>query len=372
VVATLRTQSPTALQTMSPQAMANFGGSLGEVIIIARMLRDRLSGLTSLSGGASGPGQGPGRVDAFGSARNRIYTHNRVPTTAPVSFPHLWDFPSVRWLHWDANTNSIMERNIGQALGVGGIFDRKTLRSTLNPVNIHRLEQLSRRLAAPEWPTFFPAINTERASRGKALFGQYCAGCHVSGLQDDNCYPVGTIGTDPRRAENFALRLGNGRFTDSVASVLHRMKDLSYQTFKVPAGQWQEYNGGLSNTEVVWRTTGTYGVRSLNGVWATAPYLHNGSVPNLYELLLPPQQRSVTFPIGHSLYDPVRVGYSMTEAGTYSFDTRIVGNGNGGHAYGTNLSDQERWELVEYLKTLGTYSGPVTPQEGTVRCTALD
>ena len=87
--------------------------------------------------------------------------------------------------------------------------------------------------------------------------------------------------------------------------------------------------------------------------------MHNGSVPNLYELLLPAEQRSRTFYIGSWEFDPVNVGYvSDKRPGSFYFDTSLKGNSNAGHEYGTGydglpvLSEQDRWALVEYMKTL--------------------
>ena len=98
-----------------------------------------------------------------------------------------------------------------------------------------------------------------------------------------------------------------------------------------------------------------YKARPLNGIWATAPYLHNGSVPNLYELLLTKDERSDTFYLGSREFDPVNVGFvtAKSSANKFEFDTKLIGNSKEGHEYGTSeLSDPERMELVEYLKTL--------------------
>jgi mono/diheme cytochrome c family protein len=98
-----------------------------------------------------------------------------------------------------------------------------------------------------------------------------------------------------------------------------------------------------------------YKARPLNGIWATAPYLHNGSVPNLYQLLLPSEQRSKTFPVGSREIDPKNIGFRSDE-GPFTFDTSLPGNSNRGHegpTYATDrLTDEQRWQLVEYLKTL--------------------
>jgi hypothetical protein len=95
-----------------------------------------------------------------------------------------------------------------------------------------------------------------------------------------------------------------------------------------------------------------YKARPLGGIWATAPYLHNGSVPNLWQLLQPEDQRVKTFYIGLN-FDPVNVGFDTApSAGSFEFDTALPGNRNTGHTYGTKLTDAEKWELIEFLKTL--------------------
>jgi hypothetical protein len=104
-----------------------------------------------------------------------------------------------------------------------------------------------------------------------------------------------------------------------------------------------------------------YKARPLTGIWATAPYLHNGSVPTLYDLLLPPQERPDSFWVGSREFDPVNVGYITTQDADNSFEFRtrddtghmIPGNSNAGHDYDNGaLTEQERRALVEYIKTL--------------------
>ena len=91
---------------------------------------------------------------------------------------------------------------------------------------------------------------------------------------------------------------------------------------------------------------------SLNGIWATAPYLHNGSVPTVYDLLLPAAARPKKFAVGRWEYDPRKVGYVSDGEVPWVLDTSMTGNHNGGHEYGTALSEEDRWALVEYVKTL--------------------
>jgi len=100
----------------------------------------------------------------------------------------------------------------------------------------------------------------------------------------------------------------------------------------------------LQNLEV-------YKAGPLWGIWATAPYLHNGSVPSLYQLLLPANQRVKKFWVGNREFDPVNVGFDIT-TGTFELDTMVPGSRNTGHEYGTHITDEERWQLIEYLKTL--------------------
>jgi hypothetical protein len=100
-----------------------------------------------------------------------------------------------------------------------------------------------------------------------------------------------------------------------------------------------------------------YESRVLHGVWATAPYLHNGSVPNLWELLTPAKDRKTTFMVGSRVFDPKNVGFATDQSpfrnGTFVADpNNMNGNGNGGHEYGSDLSADDRWAIIEYLKTL--------------------
>ena len=99
-----------------------------------------------------------------------------------------------------------------------------------------------------------------------------------------------------------------------------------------------------------------YKARPLEGIWATAPYLHNGSVPTLYDLLTAPAQRPATFQVGTRAYDPKKAGYATdtaSEGNSFAFDTTQTGNSNKGHDYGVGtLSEPQRQELLAYLKSL--------------------
>jgi hypothetical protein len=99
--------------------------------------------------------------------------------------------------------------------------------------------------------------------------------------------------------------------------------------------------------------TAQYRARPLNGIWATGPYLHNGSVRTLEELLKPEEERAKSFWMGNSSFDPKAVGFVDEEVpGAIALDTSIPGNGNLGHEYGVDLDDWDRKALLEYLKSL--------------------
>lgn len=89
------------------------------------------------------------------------------------------------------------------------------------------------------------------------------------------------------------------------------------------------------------------------GVWATPPFLHNGSVLTLYDLLLPASQRPATFFIGSRKYDPVRLGYVNEQDAlrVFAFDTTQPGNSNSGHEYGTTLTEDQKMQLLEFMKS---------------------
>lgn len=97
--------------------------------------------------------------------------------------------------------------------------------------------------------------------------------------------------------------------------------------------------------------TGAHKARPLNGVWATAPYLHNGSVPTLAALLEPAERRPATFHVGSTEFDPQRVGF-VDDPRQPVFDTSLPGNSRKGHEYGAALTAAEKADLLEYLKSL--------------------
>jgi hypothetical protein len=301
---------------------------------------------------------GPGRVDAFGAARNLLFPKFAMKMQSPVSFPFIWNVPDTtqqrapneepRWIHYDGNTNSILERNIGQALGMGAVFDPATYESTLRIANLHRLEVLTHKLQPPVWPAdVLGAIDQARAQKGEAIFKDKCEGCH-----QDKLYPLADVETDPMRANSFGQPAGGKPFPAAVAPILAGLKKRAFEDDGISAAD----QAGMDANPVVWRATGQYMARKLNAIWATAPYLHNGSVPTLYHLLHP-DQRPARFLVGNREYDPAKLGYQSESASTtrnvWAYDTTKPGNSNIGHSgaqFGTTLAEDDKQALLEYLK----------------------
>jgi hypothetical protein len=336
---------------------------------------------------------GHGRVDAFGKVRNMVLPlmfgpEVERPTTAPVSFPHIWGTRQAKWLHWNANTDSVMERNVLEALGSGAIVDLEKFDSTVNFDNLYQLERLTHGFTAPEWPEdLLPPIDREKAERGRIIFTaaeeRYadrslgnCVSCHTLNspgtgrkLIDYPQYSLREIGTDPNHAMNFNREVdgGHGAFYANLQDLAGKITSRYYEQNDISDELQDEWEDG--RRPVVWRSPieAPLIARPLDGIWATGPFLHNGSVPTLYDLLLPVEDRPTTFTVGSYRFDPVRVGFDTEAAGDFFvFDVHASvvdgdgkaypeipnGNSNAGHEFGTALSEEERWALVEYLKTL--------------------
>ncbi len=349
------------------------------------------------------PTPGPGRIDAFNGIRDLVFpSSDSLAVNSPVSYPALWIVNQTYWLHWDGNTNSVIERNVGQALGQGAAFEQpaqKTFHSSVQPTNLHALEMTIRKMSPPEWPAeMFGPIDGAKAARGKALYQKHCVECHVvasrtgrdvfdvilkaqawSRLPADQrgpppaippplekLIPMDQVGTDPARALNFTTNIGRQPpqltggtdFAVAVGDAAWNYSNQSYNDLFIPPIERSTFD--WPREMVRWQTTRCYVARPLVSVWATAPYLHNGSVPTLYDLLLPAKDRPKLFPVGQREYDPVKLGHAVDlkaiPPGQYpllfEINTTMSGNSNAGHEYGINLSAAGRYDLLEYLKTL--------------------
>ena len=367
--------------------------------------------------------EGPGRTDAFGRIANATFGDAISPANyrvadAPVDYPQLWDMWTFDWVQWNGSAQQPMARNIGEALGVGAtlnFFDgngqplqgAERYPSSVRVRDLHAIEETLQQLKPPTWPEdLFGAIDKPLATKGRMLFAENCAGCHIPRqsqegerwVQHLHMLPLDVIGTDPNAADNIASHRFDLRALQWDVNELETMdvklhpapkepldlsqlsvaKGLAYVTAFVEKRAYQEANitpeekprmDGFGLPIGV-REKIAYKARPLAGVWATAPFLHNGSVPSIYQLLSPQDERAPTFYKGTLEYDPRHLGY-RTEAfaNGFLFDTRISGNRNSGHEFrpgargngviGRLLQPEERWALLEYLKVLG---GPLEAQ----------
>jgi len=180
--------------------------------------------------------------------------------------------------------------------------------------------------------------------------------------------PLNEIGTDPKEALNFARRtadsgpLGTGVIS-ACAGLLYISKRIiaqAYAHLKLTPEQQNEWNG-FRESELL--SPLAYKARPHNGTWATPPYLHNGSVPNLFALLSPVSEQPKVFYLGSKQYDPVKLGLNTDPLkGVTEFRTDLPGNSNAGHEFndgpkgngviGRRLSEEKRMQIMEYLKTL--------------------
>jgi hypothetical protein len=243
-------------------------------------------------------------------------------------------------------------------------------------MNLHALETQIHTLKAPRWPEdILGPIDGAKAKRGAALFQQHCAACHngrkdpASGDYLIKLIPLEQIGTDPKQAVNLKNHqvdtgdLGAGVVSAGAALQLitEKVAQRKFEELGVSLEEQAKMNKGKPN---LFRAELAYRAHTLEAIWSTPPYLHNGSVPNLYELLSPVEERSKEFYTGNLEYDPVRVGYLKDKFPSgFLFRTDLPGNSNAGHEFrdgprgkgviGPKLTPQERAELIEYLKTHG-------------------
>jgi hypothetical protein len=301
-------------------------------------------------------------------------------------------------------------RNLTETMGVYMSMDltSKTpqqglYRSNARLKSLEEIEDWLDHLAPPKWPEeVFGQIDRAKAAEGKKLFVTLCAGCHNSypyTWTEPNKYGkrfirVGVIaqqyvGTDPSQFEDLRPYAITAQLAPNLPPPLED-KDL------VPAGSL--YAGlqesvleaalkqlnlspeeaikihGYREMPVPRPPNRAYKAAPRDGVWATPPYLHNGSVPNLYEMLIPAKERTKKFYLGRD-FDPIKVGVDTSgKSGTYVVDTTLPGSFNSGHSFenaplgngviGPLLTEEQRWALVEYLKSIPEEPGRVTPFGG--------
>ena len=339
--------------------------------------------------------EGFGRLDALARGGNFLFgsalaePRNLAVADGPVSFPALWDAPWFDWVQYNASIRQPLARNVAEALGVRSLVnltgaEDARYNSSVRVDNIFQMERmisgdrLGAGLRPPAWPeAILGPIDRAKAARGAAHYANLCAGCHAprqitgpTGRPEIAVpmFSIERIGTDPKTAANFATRRaflepGSVRSVSAAQGLQSVTEQVIQRWFirnDVPEALRQQMVEDRPND---WRAPLAYRARPLDGVWATAPFLHNGSVPNLYQLLLPAPRRDAVFFTGSRQFDPRLVGFETAEfPGGFRFDATLLGNRNTGHSFGgppgtagiigPELTEAQRWELIEYLKTL--------------------
>jgi mono/diheme cytochrome c family protein len=348
----------------------------------------------------------------IGEAPSYIVTNNIAEAAAPVRYPFLWNAPKQDFTQWPGfapNGDDLLglARNSGEVYGVFATFHpRKDFLglADLHSVNsanfrgLNALEDLLWDLGSPKWP--FP-IDQDLADRGAALYQQHCAGCH--GEKDGEfrsifhktwATPRQDVDTDSREYGVLQRRVATGWLGNQrlpliispklgdpagapdllrvlvIGAMIQHPLDLPLITQRQIAGaNTAAAKGELAHANDEWKartapsTSGkptgfAYEARVLHGIWATAPYLHNGSVPTLAALLTLDEQRPASFAVGR-YYDTKAIGLAADQKGTGQ--TRVTtgcgagrdsGNSRCGHNFGVGLPAADKAALLEYLKRL--------------------
>jgi mono/diheme cytochrome c family protein len=354
----------------------------------------------------------------IGPAPSFLIPENIAPADAPVRYPFLWNAPKqdrTQWPGFAKNGDRLfaMARNLGQVYGVFGVLQTQRrgdhvdflINNSANWDGLERIETLVQKIGWPRWP--WP-INAQLAAQGKRIYDRDwqqggCAGCHGkrSGAfrfippSSTWATPLCDVGTDTKQygilhrtvrsgvlegaAPPFGQPMGATADTFSLlsAAVIGSIaqKRLGLTIFKYgPAPAPASAAGGALGVSPLSQLLSVYapptpqacgkegGVakyesRVMEGIWATAPYLHNGSVPTLADLLKPASDRPKAFQLGNR-YDTELVGLARVQpSGAKERDTKGCGNRDSGesrcgHEYGTHLSDAEKRALLEYLKSI--------------------
>jgi len=321
------------------------------------LLREQLLTLTSRLSFVDQTSWGPGRVDTFDPPKALLgFPMEKAPDREKMGnadFPAVWN---QKWkegmhLHWDGNNTAVNERNLSAGFGTGA-----------TPTTIDKEGVL--RMAAYLWdqvqPPHFPAerVDSALAAQGEPIYRRACWSCHGNGhppfhAEGDGSSvgevtPIEYVGTDRARLDSYTEALAAAQ--NSLYAGFPKASDEDFCR-EHPDDTDRCYPARFSH----FRKTFGYANMPLDGIWLRAPYLHNGSVPDLRALLDPPAERPGVFWIGYDVYDHDRVGFVTQGADAerlgWRFDTTLRGNHNGGHLWGTTLSPAEKAALLEYLKT---------------------
>ena len=352
------------------------------------------------------------RTDALTRIGNQVFAvdmknaANFSPANAPVRFPQIWDASWFTWVQYNSSISDPLVRNVGESLGVRATvkLSDADAQDFANSVSIEGLKELEGLLSGPapyqglrppNWPSVFPALNEEKIARGAELYGAICQSCHLPPAEElaadlNKTQPAywwensqkkrflkvkdvkeSFVGTDPHEAIDFIHRtadsgnLGKGRVSAGVGLelVTDGIVSKSFEKMKLTPSQQIEWRGNRDPHDAAVRSEPIYKARPLTGIWAVSPYLHNGSVPNLYALLSPQSERPDKFWTGSKEFDPVKVGHDTSYfEGASLYDVTKPGDSNRGHEFkdgpkgngvvGPSLSPDDRYAIIEYLKSL--------------------
>lgn len=280
------------------------------------------------------PAPGRGRIDAVNAVKFGILKQPRDATVGTADMPALWNIQARHGYQWDGAVTVPEDAARSWAVNLGA--PTRWLDRDFEEWNDSRLREMSslRRvlnyvstLQPPKYPF---GIDDRLAATGAAVFTRSCASCHaIGGSRTGSVIPAAEIGTDTHRVE---------AWTSASATAYNAYGD----------GHAWKFSG--------FTKTAGYVAAPLDGIWARAPYLHNGSVPSLVDLLETADRRPGRFFRGYDVYDRTKLGFVSTgvdaaRRGTL-LDVSQPGNGNAGHLYGTDLPADDKRALVEYLKTL--------------------
>jgi len=282
------------------------------------------------------PDWGRGRIDPFNPVKFGILKQPVDETIGNSDMMPLWNEARREGTayHWDGLSTSLREVVQSSALGDGASqkwVERDYAKwNETDPTRMSSLRRVMNYIGGLQAPKYPLPVDATLAASGGTVYKAHCADCHEQGgSRTGTVIPVAEIGTDPHRL---------GMWTADAATA------------------YNAYGEGYSWKFANFRKTAGYTSVPLDGIWLTSPYLHNGSVPTLADLLEPVAQRPTRFWRGYDLFDAGRVGFvsegeAAKRAGTL-LDVSRPGNSNAGHIYGTTLSAEDKRALLEYLKTL--------------------
>jgi mono/diheme cytochrome c family protein len=257
--------------------------------------------------------------------------------------PAWWLLKKKKTMYWTGSSDARSVRSLMQFM-----------LSPFNPAAAIRAEEPTFRdiqafLLSMEPPKYPFPVDAALARKGEHLFRAQCSQCHGTygpgGHYPNKIVPIDVIGTDRKRYEGFTEAAG-------------RHYNRSWFAHEKPGWLADDYPA---------RATAGYQAPPLDGIWATAPYFHNGSAPTVYHVLKSgarPRYFTRSYRAEIEDYDAVRLGWKVEELDSGAdpgqpaferrkvYDTTLPGRGNGGHTFGDALSEGERMAVIEYLKTL--------------------